>query len=162
LTDPKAALGLPGNGWVMWDAKKSKYVLYPSTETWFIPRDATPGRGFWARLGSSPSVPCGTIVRQNVEAKIHLYAGWNLIGQPFANPVNWDLAAIHVEVGGTRVALRDAAGIVSNYAWGWDSVNARYYLVAATGAQYAVAVMQPWEAYWIVAGRECDLVLPPP
>lgn len=162
-TDPKAALSLPGSGWIVWDVRESKYVSYPDVKTWFIPREDTPGRGFWAKLGTSATVPCGTIVRQDQEAKIHLYRGWNLVGQPFINAVPWNPATISVVLNKSRMSLQSAAGIVGNYAWGWDSVNGKYYLVSS-GTRYpdSTTSLQPWEAYWIWAGLECDLILPAP
>ena len=164
-TDPEAVVGFYSNGWYAYDPA-SGYLGYSNHLSWFDPRDETPGRGFWARFPASGGAsPCGTIPAQNEPRTIHLYAGWNMIGQPFTGSVTWDVAAITVvrTTGATAEPLVDCGDAVCDYAWGWDPVKSSYYLVAdANSATGAVGELRPWQAYWLLAYKECDLILPPP
>ena len=163
-TDPKAVVGFDGNYWYLLDASTGAYVGYPDTRTMLDPAAKTPGRGFWARFaaGASPH-PCGTIPDQTQAASIHLLPGWNLIGQPFIKQVKWDLSAIQVTSDGVTNALRDAYDAVCGYAWGWNASVAAYYLVYdASIAPPANRYLDPWQAFWIKAAKECDLILPAP
>jgi hypothetical protein len=88
-----------------------------------------------------------------------------MIGQPFTGSVTWNVEAITVvrTPGAAAQALADCGDAVANYAWGWDAAKNSYYLVMDTRfAPGAVGELSPWQAYWILASKECDLVLPPP
>ncbi|MEN6355815.1 MAG: hypothetical protein ABFD83_01885 [Armatimonadota bacterium] len=162
-TDPKAAIDFYTNCWAMYDTQSNAYVMYPDDLTWFDPADQTPGRGFWVRFGSTHLTPTGIIPSQKNPATIHLYAGWNMIGNPFVKDVTWDSDAIKVNYMGSSVTLREADSLVCNYAWGWDPDAGSYYLVYDKSVlPDAVGVLAPWQAFWIKAKAECDLILPAP
>ncbi len=165
-TDPLQVAGFSGNGWYEYDAAGGQYLQYPNQQTWFTTPSATPGRGFWASFPTSGGTgACGTIPAQNQSVTIHLYAGWNLIGQPFVNSVTWDVSAITVvpTPGTAAQPLEDSGDEVADYAWGWDPAKASYYLVMDSNfASGTVGQLAPWQAYWIRAYQECDLILPPP
>ncbi|MHB9036144.1 MAG: hypothetical protein ACYC64_05720, partial [Armatimonadota bacterium] len=162
-TDPKLEVGFYSDSWVMFDTSANDYVKYPDQLTWFVPADKTPGRGFWTRFGSTHTSPYGNIPPQNQEAVIHLEPGWNLIGNPFVSLVTWDFDKIQVEYRGIRMSLGDASGLVGNYAWGWNSTAGAYYLVYdKTVLSNATGSLSPWQAYWVKAELECDLILPAP
>lgn len=162
LTDPKAVVGFAGNAWSMYWTSAGQYISYgadPERFTWLSPREATPGRGFWARFDGQAPMPVGTIPPQDREAVIRLYPGWNLIGQPFITPVVWDMDRIEVEASGVRRALK-GCDAVAQFAWGWDPAVGSYYLVSdPTLVPGATDSLAPWQAYWIKARRECSLIL---
>jgi hypothetical protein len=159
--DPKLAVGFEGTFWAMFDPPTNSYVSYPGTKTWFDPAEMTPGRGFWARFSGTAKTPYGTVPPQDRESIIHLYEGWNIIGTPFITPVEWNATAIQVAVGGSQRSLRDAADAVAEFAWGWDSAKGDYYMVCDRSIiPDAVGSITPWQAYWIKAETECDLILP--
>ncbi len=163
--DPKPVVGFAGSGWTSWNPSKSEYTVYATTqnESWFVPRESTIGRGFWARFDSEPVSPIGLVPPQNKTRKIHLYPGWNLIGIPYINPITWDLNSIQVESGGQTMSLANASNIVNSWCWGWDSVDEKYYLVYNPELiPSARGTLEPWLGYWIKAKAECDLVLPTP
>ncbi len=165
LIDPKVVVGFAGNSWTSWDPVKSKYAQYASTqnESWFVPRESTIGRGFWARFEAEHAIPLGLVPAQNKPMKVHLYPGWNLIGTPYINPVIWDLNTIQVETGSLSMSLLNASTLVNSWCWGWDSVQGKYYLVYDTDIiTEAHGALEPWLGYWIKAITECDLVLPTP
>jgi hypothetical protein len=166
--DPQAATGFEEDGWCSFLTASNRYAVYPDRATWFEPASATPGRGFWAYFESA-SVPYGTVPAQDRPATIHLLPGWNLIGTPFVSDVTWDLGTVTVkEPTGVAAPLREMTGVVAGFLWGWrqdatDPTRGSYYLVydaaLASGVENRI---RPWQAYWIRAYRECDLIIPPP
>jgi len=165
--DPKPIVGFRNNDWSAYLTTSGAYATYPNTASWFDPQSSTPGRGFWAFFQTALA-PTGTIIDQTKSAKIHLYRGWNLVGQPFINAVKWDLSAIQITYGTSVMALGDAAntGLVAGYAWGWrpdSSLAARgeYFLVYDSSIIPGVIdQLQPWQAYWIRSTVSCDMEFP--
>ncbi len=175
VTDPRQAVGFYSDRWMMFDTASSTYIGYANDtahKTWFEPADQTPGRGFWAYFSPQGTLPCGNVPAQDKAVSISLKAGWNLVGQPFVAAVKWDMTAIKVKAGSVEKTLDQAvtAGWIKDYAWGWtpnpttaNPYNGAYYLVAdPTVATGAVDSLEPWQAYWVRAYRDCELILPPP
>lgn len=168
-TDPKPIVQFRNRAFYAYLPESNKYAVYPETDTMFDPVENTPGKGFWAQFDSEVHVPIGEIPAQDKAATIHLLKGWNVIGQPFASPVTWDLSAIKVQEGTSApVNLLDSSRACANCAWGWmpnadDPNTGNYFLVFdKVMIQDAVGKLAPWQAFWILAFRECDLILPPP
>ncbi|MGC8863949.1 MAG: Ig-like domain-containing protein, partial [Armatimonadota bacterium] len=175
VADPKIAVDFYGTQWAIFRPETGAYVSYandPGHLTWFEPAAATPGRGFWAYFDREGEPPCGTVPPQDRDAVIHLKPGWNLIGQPFASTVTWNTSAIRVRDGADERTLAEAAqaGWVREFMWGWRPnpgpgapYAGSYYLVAdpsrVTGA---TGILEPWQAYWILAAKEVDLIIPAP
>ena len=172
-TDPKLVVGFQGNSWAAYRPDSGTYALYgsdPGHLTWFVPPESTPGRGFWARFPSGDTTfPQGAFPSQDQPAAIHLLPGWNIIGNPYLSAATWNLDAITVQVAGnTPKSLRNSRDVVAGYAWGWRPNEANPY----TGAYYLVwdpllkpgvaNRLEPWQAFWIKARLECNLILPPP
>lgn len=167
--DPKLVVGFDQDQWVSYSPVLGQYNAYPSESTWFDPLEATPGRGFWAIFSTTVSVPSGTVPPQDQPFTIHLYPGWNLVGQPYLSPVEWSLDDITVRDGdGITRALRESMDLLPGYAWGWkqddsDPSTGEYYLIYDSSEYHNVeGTLAPWRAYWIAANSECDLILPPP
>ncbi|MGC8862607.1 MAG: beta strand repeat-containing protein, partial [Armatimonadota bacterium] len=166
--DPKQVVGFYSDYWVSYDPNAANYLRYPDPRTWFTPVSSAPGRGFWAGfVGANTVTPAGMVPDQTQPATIHLLPGWNLIGQPFINPVPWTMNGIKVRIGSQEKTLAQArdAGWVRDYAWGWqpDASGGAYYLVCDPSViPAAVGELKPWRAYWFKALVECDLVLPAP
>lgn len=172
--DPKLATGFAGNNWSIFIPWENKYLAYGKDSnhlTWFLPPEETPGRGFWARFAGGTKMPPGIALPQDEPAEIPLYAGWNMIGQPFLSEVVWDLSAIRIRtMRGEEMTLRDAKArrIAEDQARGWqhdsaDSDKGSYYAVeeypSAPGSRSSLA---PWCAYWIMCYTDCYMILPPP
>lgn len=111
--------------------------------------DGTPpaGLGYWLYMpeGSDASIPDGYgDSMQQWPYTISLYYGWNMVGNPFAFPVDW--SNVTVEYAGERVTAAEAAakGWISNAIFRWDNVYRRY-----TWKDVGSAVMIPWEAQWV-------------
>lgn len=167
--DPKTAVGFDGNAWCIFRPTQNNYVVYgtdPEQLTWFLPAAGTPGRGFWASFSDTAKTPLGSIPRQDQPATIHLYPGWNIIGNPFVSPVQWDVKQIAVlGVGGSQKTLQNSRNVVDDFAYGWRHSEGvgTYYIVYDSSLWPGVDdTLRPWMAYWIRAYRECDLVIPAP
>lgn len=169
-TDPKNVVGFSGNAWAFFNVSTNAFSVYSDKATWFIPVDETPGRGYWARFNTTGSEPTGMIPAQDKPITLYLKPGWNLIGQPFITPVKWDLSAIKIAAGTQEKSLEEAAnaGWVGDYAWGWTpnsdlAAGGEYYLVYDNSIlSDAVGELAPWQAYWIFANYNCELILPAP
>ena len=164
-TDPSPVVGFDGNGWYAYNTAAGSYAGYADHFSWFEPVSTTPGRGFWAYFpASGGSAPSGMIPDQTQPVAIRLKPGWNIIGNPFIKPVNWDRNAITVrELSGAMHTLAAARSLVANYAWGWDTAQGQYILVYDPSLiPSAQGALQPWCGYWLKAWVECDLVIPAP
>lgn len=164
-SDPKTAVGFTGDYWLCYD---SGYARYPDERTWFESGQVPVGRGFWAYFSSKTAAPAGRSLDLAKEWPISLNPGWNMIGQPYVIPVDWDAARIMIErADGRRTALSGSADCAP-YAWGWRSepgtvAGGSYYLVGGSEfGDMATHRLVPWEAFWIRAYAPCRLVLPPP
>ena len=97
-------------------------------------------------------------------------AGWNIIGNPFLSPVQWNVANILVNNGSSTKSLSDAktAGWCADYAWGWkqsssDPTKGSYVLVYDASVVSGVeGSLKPWNGYWLKAAVDCELILPAP
>lgn len=165
-TDPEAEVGFSGSSWWMYDPVGLRYMGYPNQQTWFVPPASTPGRGFWAVFpASGATIPHGSVPTEDQPITIHLRSGWNLVGQPFIKALKWDTQAITVvtTTGSAPAALMDSGGAVAGYAWGWDPAKGAYYpIMDPAFASGTVGRLEPWQAYWVRAFRDCDLILPAP
>ncbi len=160
--DPKVNVGFMEDYWLSYERDTCAYARYPDSETWLW--SDCPTRGFWAYFNAPDTAyPRGRAVDHGDPYYVSLYKGWNLIGQPFLLPINWDLDAIQVNDWYVLVPLRDAGNSVELYAWGWDSAAGNYYLVGdPSQIEGAVPQLAPWQGYWIRAKTDCMLILPPP
>lgn len=168
-TDPKQVVGFDGSAWYAYNPLTHAYAGYSDHYSWFEPVGSARGRGFWARFAGEVPLPTGSIPAQDQPYAIHLYAGWNLIGNPFVPGVTWDLTSIKVqETGGVAKSLKDARDVIYPYAWGWKQ-NASNPNTGSYDLVYDSSVMpgvtnrlEPWQGYWVRARKECNLILPAP
>jgi hypothetical protein len=110
---------------------------------------ATPpaGLGYWLYILNPDGIDKPEVLGEAVNGGpyvIRLYYGWNMVGDPFAFPVNW--SSVIVEYAGTRVTASEAVarGWLSNCFYRYDSAYSRY-----TWKKVDSAVMMPWEAQWM-------------
>jgi hypothetical protein len=158
--DPALSVGFEGDSWFAFNTTENDYAGYTDHFSWFDPATSTPGRGFWAKFGTSSVEPYGTLPDQNQVARVHLKPGWNMIGDPFISPVTWDTDTILVqETGLDANSMSESDSVVASYAWGYDANSGDYVMVcdpSITGD--AEHVIKPWLGYWIKCFRECDLI----
>ena len=117
-----------------WQPGDERYAEYPS-----VASDLAPGVGVWlaARAEAAFDVEDGQSVTASGPVALTLQPGWNQIGSPFAFPVAWS------SVGGSASVSPPA---------GWD------------GREYDldVAVLQPWEGYFVENRTDAPVTLSVP
>jgi len=153
------------NGFVArYDSLAGKYVY--STNPNF--GEITIGEAVWIKsLKDSQYILPGFISQ---DTTIHIKHGWNLVGNPATQVIDWNLSQLLVRRGSEIKTLSQAqqAGWIEDYAWGWeqDANNpneGRYVLVYDTSIIPGVkGQLEPWKGYWVYAHTDCELILPPP
>lgn len=169
IENPKTAVGFYGECWASYNPELGIYHTYPDIATYLQPRDNTAGRGFWAAFTGNISDPLGYATPLNKAVPLHLYPGWNIIGNPYNASIPWDTDSIMIKLNGSTewLPMGQCGDSIRNYAIGWqqDSVNpltGAYYPVADVVEDGVLNSLAPWRAYWIKVFEECDLLLPVP
>jgi hypothetical protein len=93
-----------------------------------------------------------------------------MVGNPYTEPIAWDLNAIKVRRNGQEISLLQAwqQGWVEGYAWVWmkdlsNPFTGRYALLFdPTSLPDVQGVLEPWTGCWIYAHQPCELVFPMP
>ncbi len=161
-TDLQPIFGFQNNRWATYDPSTGQYVQYPNAP-------AAIGRGFWTLLPNTvqPNL-VGDLPDPEQRFAIELQPGWNLIANPWTEPLVWHREAVQVRVQGVARPLSAATEFVEPYLWGWEPNESnpqqgRYQLVY--DAQLLPGIqntLQPWRGYWIFAKQACVLELPTP
>jgi hypothetical protein len=164
--DVQSLFGFQNNQWATYNPATGQYVQHPDSAT-------TPqiGRGYWVLLPNAvqPNI-VGNLPDPEQSYTVALQPGWNLIANPWTEPLVWNRAAISVRVNGVLYPLdqNSAQQFVEPYLWGWepDSANSqqgRYRLVYDARLLNGIDnQLQPWRGYWIYAHQPCELILPTP
>jgi len=169
IADAKEAVGFIANSWASYDTDLGIYHTYPDVACWLQPKENTPGRGFWGAFATGTPDPLGYATPLDSQVTIHLYPGWNIVGNPYNTNLNWEPDRIRVRVTGTSVwaSMSSSSDSVRDYAIGWQQdasnpLTGAYYPIAADTSDGVLNYMAPWRAVWIKAFEECDLMFPPP
>jgi hypothetical protein len=114
----------------------NKYVFYPHTPP------IAPGLGYWLKLDQARAVTItGVLASSAAPYPIRLLAGWNQVGNPFAQTV---------PLGKITVKYLDRAPVTFSTAVTQELVSAIYRL-GADGKYQASQELPPWEAVWVQA-----------
>jgi len=142
-TDPTALLGVAANDLLMatWQASQQRYRLYPQA-----PADRFRlGTGYWLRLASSADITLqGTDSAD--PAYIDLKAGWNLVGDPFPETV--DFFTARVRYGETEMTMQQALAAAK--------IEGGMYAYTLGGYQNT-SVFLPWVGTWLKASQDLTL-----
>lgn len=159
---PMAALLEQGRA-ARWNPDKpgnNKYELFPYPYVSTVQR----GAGYWMQLDRTTPM---TVTVPTVEIEpyvISLRPGWNMVGNPYTEPVLWDVNAIRVRKDGVELPLAqaEAQGWVDPYAWRWDGNAYRLVYSAGTPLPNVDSALPAWEGAWVFAYQPCELILPIP
>jgi hypothetical protein len=164
--DVQSLFGFQNNQWATYNPATGQYVQHPDSAT-----AAQIGRGYWVLLPNAvqPTI-VGNLPDPEQSYTVALQPGWNLIANPWTEPLVWNRAATQVRVNGVLYALDSSSAqqFVEPYLWGWEPnpsnpQQGRYRLVY--DAQLLNGIdnqLQPWRGYWIYAHQPCELILPTP
>lgn len=116
------------------------------------------GVGYWARLASATSVAVVGQAATDDSFTIPLTRGWQLLGNPFATPLDWSRTQVAKD--GVAVSLTQAAANdwFLPYAWGYTGSTPHLIHDFVAGAS---PIVQPWEGFWVYAGQAVSVVLYP-
>ncbi|MEW6200558.1 MAG: PQQ-binding-like beta-propeller repeat protein [bacterium] len=115
--------------------------------------DIQAGIGYWVYVDADISVDVEGVSTDPAQAVgVNLTAGWNLIGDPYSEPLAWG-DNIAVRYLGETLTLGEAA------ARGWldgrlFEFNGEAYISVETGGE-----MIPWEGYFVKSHSACELIL---
>jgi len=139
--DPANIFGVPANelrlaGWSeAANNDAGDYIFYSGSNY-----TVQPGQGFWVRRQDSSdlSIASGTEVDSSQEFVIPIGNGYQIIGNPFAVDIPWDLTNIRIRQNGVDKGDLKTNGVpggayqqtsVDPYAWMWNCATQAYNLV---------------------------------
>jgi hypothetical protein len=130
-----------------WLTGESRYAIYPEAPA----RDFRLGKGMFVRFkqatafsSSGPAAPAGPF---NLAVK----AGWNLIGNPRRQRVNWLDLSVRTS-GGQVLTMQQAMdqGLIQNSLFGF------------VDSYFPSQVLDPFAGYFMRAFQDCTLIIPDP
>jgi len=144
-----------GHSLAAYDPAAGAYIVHTGIQV-----AIEPGRGYFVKQVGAMILraTAGTMPDPSRQYVIPLEAGWNLMGNPFAAPLVWNIDAIRVRRAGATVGtLREAAqaGLIDPYVWAWDPDGDAYTLVfdaLVTGGRKGV--LDPYEGAFMLAREE--------
>ncbi|MCX6344483.1 MAG: S8 family serine peptidase [Armatimonadetes bacterium] len=105
------------------------------------------GTGFWLYLPKDVQIDRSYAFMPADDAfNIYLYAGWNMVGNPFARKVAWGSALFSYRGDGPKSLMEaEMAGWVRSNLFEWDNVYGRYVNITARD------LLEPFNGYWLRA-----------
>ncbi|MHB0998796.1 MAG: chitobiase/beta-hexosaminidase C-terminal domain-containing protein [Armatimonadota bacterium] len=141
-----------------WDASANSYVI--STKP-------VRGCGYWVRMAESAiAVIRGFPSTQApvVDIKGSSAGRWNLIGNPLASTLEWDMSKIQVSIPGRQImSLRQAAtsNLIVDHGWYWDGISHKSvydpYFYDVPGSKSSLLST---DGCWIRSFSDCQLIMP--
>ena len=115
--------------------------------------DIQAGIGYWIYVANNTEIDVvGLPVPDGHPVEVPLKPGWNIIGNPFDQPLTWD-DNISFKSGEEYVPLSRAAevGVITGDIYRFDG--------AGYVGQNQGSILEPWKGYFIKASAECELIL---
>lgn len=115
-------------------------------------KKVTPYRGYWWKPASPTEATArGKAYDPSRGFAFPLEAGWNQIGCPFLQPVEWGKVQFKVDQG-RALSLEEAVreGWISRGLWTYRD-----------GGYVPSTTLRPWWGYWVLARRPLEVVIPP-
>ncbi|MEZ8218758.1 NPCBM-associated, NEW3 domain of alpha-galactosidase [Candidatus Fervidibacteria bacterium JGI MDM2 SSWTFF-3-K9] len=157
--DPAKLLNIPAKQLKMarWNPEKGDYDYY-TLENANLFSIAT-GNAYWVKLPEAKQV--STYGEVTNRARIALMPGWNMIGLPISEPVQWRLNQITVIGPNGAELLEEAeeAGWATSYAWFYEPDQGYRLVYDETVIPGVIGQLEPGKGYWIWARVPCILDL---
>ncbi|MEI6503337.1 MAG: hypothetical protein WCP21_20180, partial [Armatimonadota bacterium] len=152
--------GLQLSRWEPASLTSGAYHAYQagSTDTWLL---QSPGRGFWLR-GTLPVALNLSGAAATTDVKTDFLAGWNQLGNPYAEDV--EISAATVKIGGGTPVSLDASntqGSTRNYAWAYDNAQNSYKLISPS-LPFSTTTVKKGAGFFFLATRPGQLIIPNP
>jgi subtilisin family serine protease len=130
------------------NAVKHKY--YPDS---FV-NNLLPGEGYFVKLDSGTIIEAlnGYPAPTDSDFEIQLKKGWNQIGDPFPNNIEWNSVNVRDGKGTTR-SMMDAVNNEIIKSGPWKYLDGNYELST---------ILEPWEGYWVRVSEDVALIIPHP
>jgi Tol biopolymer transport system component len=157
--NPAKLLNIPADQLKMarWNPEKGDYDYYtPESANLF---SIVAGKAYWVKLPETKQV--STYGEVTNRARIALLPGWNMIGLPINEPVQWRLNQITVIGPNGAESLEEAeeAGWVISYAWSYEPGQGYRLVYDETVIPGVIGRLEPGKGYWIWAKVPCVLDL---
>ncbi|MFO7947250.1 MAG: FlgD immunoglobulin-like domain containing protein, partial [Armatimonadota bacterium] len=143
--DPATLLDIPAGQLAMaaWEAGRQRYRVYPNA-----PADRFRlGFGYWLNL-DEPADLTRQGTPSSSPASIHLSPGWNMIGTPFNDTVDFYSIDVVTQTGGEVLTIQEALS---------QNILTSGLFAYMLGGYRTVSTMTPFVGYWIRANNACEL-----
>lgn len=118
-----------------WVQHDTNYIAYDDSN-WYYNSGFTRGKAYWLITSQPKTFDAGSgHSPENVSYRINLEPGWNMIGNPFPYPVNWN------DVQKTTTSISEPIFRSTSDSIGWI---------------YNVETLNPWEGYFVWNGDSSD------
>lgn len=121
------------------------------------------GYAYWVRIENDATVLMN-LTNSTVDSSgtftLSLLEGWNQIANPFGYTVAWD-SAYFFTTGGARLKMGPSLSTDKPRGlFSWNADAGSYTLHDPSG-DHTVALMEPWQGYWVYADTASTLYIPP-
>jgi hypothetical protein len=136
----KSAYWIPGN-----DPDSGRYAIYPERPA----AEFTRGKGMFVRFPNPVAFTKTGTPTPNVPIPIPVQAGWNLIGNPRRERIEW--LNVQVQVGNNKpIPMQEAA----------KQQIVRIELFGYTDGYFRSNFLEPFSGYFMKALQDCTLIVP--
>lgn len=152
--DPQVQVGT-------FDTASNRYLFTPT-----VLLSVQRGRGYWL-LGTGPFTirQEASLPPQTEALSLPLSAGWNLLGNPFVQPLRLSDLKVRLpgQSEGQALSFHEAAqqGWVDSVLWAFDPQRG-YVPILQFEPLGLLGVVEPWQGFWLRARRDVILTFLPP
>jgi len=112
-----------------------------------------PGRAYWLHSMTPLKLTVSGDLNESPSKTIHLQPGWNTIGNPYPDYVEWSSAQVFYSGKREDISRASARGWLSSTILGFDPVSSQYHKVIPGNS------LEPWKGYLIKSSVSCDLII---
>jgi kumamolisin len=142
--------GYPAYIIAAWQPTTMSYAISPNSAA----MQPAPGRGFWARFGSTATLTAVGSTINSSTYSVPLSVGWNMIGDPYTSPISISSLTIGTSAGTLGFGSAAAAGLVQPSIYDY---NGSVYIAHGQGD-----TINPFDGYWIYSYVKSTLIYSAP